>query len=96
MFTDAAPPTAEAFRLAIARLSDRLTELQRRIFKIHFSLPALAMTSQRLRDELGYKGIAKAPWGQTFIFDRSLIFLHLKLILDAIPLRVTFPLVALD
>jgi predicted HNH restriction endonuclease len=58
MFTDAEPPTEEAFRLAIAGLGDKLTELQRRIFAIHFSLPARAMTSQRLRDELGYTGIA--------------------------------------
>ena len=58
MFTDAEPPTEEAFRLAIGGLGGKLTELQRRIFAIHFSLPARAMTSQRLRDELGYSGIA--------------------------------------
>ncbi len=58
MFTDAEPPTAEAFRLAIDGLGDKLTELQRQVFAFHFSLPARAMTSQKLRDELDYTRIA--------------------------------------
>lgn len=58
MFTYAEPPTAEAFRLAIAGLGDKLTPLQRRVFAFHFSLPARAMKSQELRDELGYTRIA--------------------------------------
>jgi predicted HNH restriction endonuclease len=58
MFTHETPPTKEAYETAITALASKLTELQRTILAIHFSLPAHAMTSQRLRDELGYSGIA--------------------------------------
>ncbi len=57
VFTDAEPPTTEAFKLALERLGDKLTDLHRRIFAFHFKLSGRAMTSPQLRDELGYPSI---------------------------------------
>jgi predicted HNH restriction endonuclease len=58
MYTDAEPPSTKAYKHALESLGEKLTETGRKIFAIHFSLPARAMTSQRLRDELGYTAIA--------------------------------------
>jgi predicted HNH restriction endonuclease len=58
MYTIKNPPPLEKYIEAFAALLDSLTETDKRILAIQYARPQYRMSSQQLRDALGYAGIA--------------------------------------
>jgi predicted HNH restriction endonuclease len=58
MFTNENPPTAADYLNAISDLKNVFNDAQTKILVTQYSRPGRAVTSQQLRDALGYTGIA--------------------------------------
>lgn len=57
MFTNDNPPTVFDYSNAINEQKGKFTDAQTQIFNLQYSSPGRSITSQQLRDALGYKGI---------------------------------------